>query len=72
MVFSSDRTTVGTRWGKGPVRIEPVKATLRLPGSGWTCHALGPDGSIGRAVPIDGETLEISPQYQTMWYLLLR
>lgn len=74
MVFSPDRTTVGTNWGTAPVRIEPVAATIRFGYKGLTCYALSPDGTIKTTVPVhveNGQTVvEISPVYETMWYLL--
>ena len=80
MIFNGDRTSVGTNWGKGPVRIEPVTAQIALPGTGWTCHALNSDGSLGEKVPVlapraendKTERIEISPAYKTMWYVLTR
>jgi hypothetical protein len=76
MQFSADRRTVGRNWGKAPVRIEAVRGSLIVPKGRWTCHALAPDGSPGREVPItyadDQGTLVLSPEYATMWYLLER
>jgi len=76
MGFNADRTSVSSNWGKGPVQIEAVTAHVRLPNRGdmgdWTCHALRSDGSVGDAVPVEGNTVEISPNYKTMWYVLTR
>jgi len=76
MGFSEKRDTVGRNWGKGPVRIEAVTGSVELPRhvGTWTCRALGPDGLPTHAVPlktIDGtQTLALSPEHKTMWYLL--
>ncbi|MFH1370386.1 MAG: carbohydrate binding domain-containing protein [Planctomycetota bacterium] len=74
MIFSPDRTTVGTNWGYAPVLIEPVQATIKFPYKGLTCYALSPDGTISYTVPtrIENEQtiIEISPTYETMWYLV--
>jgi hypothetical protein len=74
MIFSSDRTTVGTNWGYAPVLIEPVRAKIRIPFKGLKCYALRPDGTINTTVPTsleNGQTIiELSPTYQTMWYLV--
>mgnify|MGYP001137994397 CR=1 FL=1 len=74
MKFSPDRRTVGRNWGQAPVRIEPVEGRMILPQGKWTCHALAPDGSPRRNVPVayeDGRgVLTLSPEYGTMWYLL--
>ena len=76
MQFSEDRRTVGRNWGHGPVRIETVQGDLRLPEGKWSCHALAPDGSVKQEVMVfhrDGQSfLQMSPKYETMWYLLER
>ncbi len=76
MIFSSDRTTVGTNWGYPPVLIEPVDANITLPPGTWTCQSLGPDGSPQSIVPVTSQSgimsVHISPTYGTMWYLLTR
>jgi len=75
MIFSEDRTTVGTNWGGAPVQIELVSATIRSPPTGLRCYALAPDGTIKSSVPttiVDNQTVvEILPMYETMWYLLV-
>jgi hypothetical protein len=74
MEFSKDRQTVGRQWGHGPVQIEVVKGTVEMPRGNWTAQALGPDGLAKADVSIrsEGERnfLEMSPKYETMWYLL--
>ena len=76
MIFSDDRQTVGRNWGESPVQIETVTGTVALPSGQWKCQALGPDGMPSSRVPVslrDGKSaLELSPQYETMWYLLTR
>jgi hypothetical protein len=74
MIFSADRTTVGANWGYAPVLIEPVTAKIKIPFKGIKCYALLPDGTIKTTVPTyveNGQTvIELSPTYQTMWYLV--
>ncbi len=77
MIFAEDRTTVGRNWGEPPVCIEPVTATITLPSGKWRCHALKPDGTLGKEVPVHASTdaaptLNLAPEYATMWYLLER
>jgi hypothetical protein len=86
MKFSGDRRTVGRDWGGPPVQIEAVEGTIsiKVPAGQWRCQALGPDGMPSQqvAVRIEGEqnpardgqrhTVELSPKYKTMWYLLTR
>ncbi|MBM4019849.1 MAG: hypothetical protein FJ288_16265 [Planctomycetes bacterium] len=74
MKFSPDRRTVGTAWGKGPVCIEPVEGRVTLPAGRWTCRVLRPDGTPGADVPLaagagGAAAVNLSPRYQTMWYL---
>jgi hypothetical protein len=72
MKFSEDRQTVGRNWGEAPVQIEAVMGTVTLPAGQWTCQALGPDGLPKRKVPVSSGTVKLSPEYETMWYLLTR
>jgi hypothetical protein len=58
------------------VRIEAVRGKVTLPKGRWTCQALAPDGSPKQQVTIGLEdgvpVLSLSPEYETMWYLLER
>jgi hypothetical protein len=72
MKFSKDRRTVGRDWGRAPVQIETVAGTVALPEGQWKCEALGPDGIPKCKVPISKSILKLSPEYETMWYLLTR
>ena len=76
MQFSQDRRTVGRNWGQAPVQIEPVSGTIVLPAGRWVCHALAADGTPRQRVPVvyagGSGTLTLSPDYETMWYLLER
>ncbi len=74
MIYTPDRTSVGDDWGHAPVLIEPVSGAIRFPFKGIRCYALGPDGTIRYTVPTSVEgnqtVFEMSPVYETMWYLL--
>ena len=70
MKFSPDRSTVSTNWGRPPVLIETVDATINLPLTNFKCYALNPDGTVKSQVPVSDNTVHITPKYQTMWYLL--
>jgi hypothetical protein len=77
MQFSPDRRTVGRQWGRAPVCIEPVSATVHLTGVAAAhkkCVALGPDGRPTADVPLapakDGAELRLRPDYRTMWYVV--
>ncbi len=74
MIFSADRTTVGRNWGHAPVCIEPVDATVQLPGAegSWVCTALNPDGTGRQQVAVAGSKVTLTGKYKTMWYVLQR
>jgi len=76
MKFSEDRRTVGRQWGHGPAQIEVVKGKVEIPRGNWQCQALGPDGLAKADVPVRSEDgrnyINLSPQYGTMWYLLIQ
>ncbi len=76
MIFSDDRQTVGRNWGQSPVQIEAVEAVFILPEGRWKCQAIGADGMPSGNVPASDRSgkgvLRLSPQYETMWYLLTR
>ena len=79
MKFNEKRDSVGTDWGGAPVLIEPIAGTISglpfLKGD-WQCQAVGPDGNATAQVPLTKDektgtlTLQLSPEYKTMWYLL--
>ncbi len=72
MAFSTDRRTVGTNWGHGPVQIEAVSGTVQIPGKPFTVRPLNPDGTAKAIVAVSTETLKLDPAYATMHYLLTR
>ena len=76
MGFSSDRRTIGTKWGQAPVRIEAVRGTLKLPGSGWRCQALDAIGKPAKEIAsrAAGDTTEfrLAPESASLWYLFTR
>jgi len=76
MKWNAQRTSVSDQWGKGPARIEVVKATLSLPATaGLKAYALTAQGKRGPEIPVtikDGRaTLEIG-QTPALWYELVR
>ena len=76
MKFTEDRKTVGTNWGRGPVQIETVDGTVKLPAGIWKCSSLKADGTKSQDVAVkntgSGSELNMSSKYKTMWYLLER
>jgi hypothetical protein len=72
MQFSTDRRTVGTHWGQGPVCIEPVGGHIRLPSSSLSCRVLSPAGEEEQTIETRDGGLDLLPSYRTMWYLLQR
>jgi hypothetical protein len=74
MEWNESRTTVGDRWGGGPVRVLGLRASLRLPdGSGWQASPLNSDGSRrAGATRTIGRELAIDPADATIWWMLER
>ena len=74
MVWNASRTSVGARWGKGPVMAEGIGARISLPASlmGGMMYAL--DGGGARTTLIlsrqegDKVVLDLGPQHKTLWY----
>lgn len=77
MGWNKDRTSVGNRWGHGPVLCEgvPCRASLKT-SPGLHVFALGPDGKRKHEVETqfaNGElTFRISPSQGTVWYEMAR
>ncbi|MCK6489250.1 MAG: hypothetical protein L6R48_13145 [Planctomycetes bacterium] len=59
--------------GAGAVLIEPVRARVALPGAGWRCTALAPDGSAAAPVAVaPGGPLPLGGGPGTVWYVAER
>lgn len=73
MGWDSARTTVGDRWGSGPVRAEGVDCTLKVPTKTlkvvWALDASG-RRKIKVPAKLAGGTLTFRalPKYKTLWY----
>jgi hypothetical protein len=79
MEFRADRRSVGRQWGHGPVTIEAVDATIRLPALAagrWMIQTLAPDGRpAGESQPLQigaDAQLHLDAGDKTMWHLLTR
>ncbi len=75
MEWDAKRTTVSDRWGRPPVTIEPVRATLTLAGKPAEVVALTPEGKPGKAVAtehVDGKTRITIGSEPTAWYEIRR
>jgi hypothetical protein len=69
--LEGDRITVGNRWGKPPVLCEGVAVQMiwqdAKPGQ-LRCWALDESGNRREEVAVDGENIQLGPQYKTIWY----
>jgi hypothetical protein len=69
--LEGDRITVGNRWGKPPVLCEGVAVEMIWkdvkPGQ-LRCWALDESGNRREEVAVDGENIQLGPQYKTIWY----
>ena len=76
--IGNDRITCRANWGTAPVLCEGIPMKLQIRGGqpDWKCYALSPDGSRKVEVPVreteGGISLTLSPDYQTIWYELVR
>jgi hypothetical protein len=73
MGWNADRTSVGDRWGRGPVHIAAAKGLVTMPLHGRRMFALSPDGRRIAEVPwhyVDDSQsgFDIDPKYGTVWY----
>ncbi|MFN4243488.1 MAG: hypothetical protein ACK4PI_09645 [Tepidisphaerales bacterium] len=71
MGWNADRTSVGERWGRGPVHVEGVPLVLRT-GAGVRYDVFPLDVDGRRRAAIGGMALQLGPQHRTVWYELVR
>lgn len=68
--------TIGRKWGQAPTRAEGIPLRVSLPGALRACTALDGTGRETRPVPVTavatGSSVSVSPEYETVWYLLTR
>jgi len=70
--WNADRTSVGDRWGRGPVLVQGVRAVVTLPPGPWTVAALDATGAPKETVATGIATFTIEPRWRTVWYLVSR
>ncbi len=71
------KTSVGRDWGRAPVLVEGPAAKIELPGGGkFKAWALDERGQRRAEIPVAMDkgvaTLEIGPQWKTLWYEVVR
>ena len=70
---NAEKTSVGRDWGKAPVLVEGPAAKIELPGGGkFKAWALDERGQRRAEIPVANGTLEIGPQWKTLWYEVVR
>ncbi|MEZ0385472.1 MAG: hypothetical protein ACAI34_00290, partial [Verrucomicrobium sp.] len=75
MGWDAHRTTVGTKWGKGPAEVLGVSIDVTLPGksgTSWKVQALDATGQPKADATTEGGILKIRPEAKTVWWLLTR
>jgi len=75
MKRSPDRKTVGTNWGKSPVKTEVVRGELSLPGEKYVVYAITPQGTRGEPIVtriVDGRCVIPLGTTPTVWYEIIR
>ena len=71
MKWTSDaHESVGRDWGRAPSLVEGIAAEITLPVSDRKRKAwsLNERGQRRDEIPLTNGTLEIGPQYRTLWY----
>ena len=71
MKWTSDaHESVGRNWGRAPSLVKGIAAKITLPVSGkkMKAWALDERGQRRDEIPLTDGTLEIGPQYRTLWY----
>jgi hypothetical protein len=72
MGWNADKTSVGNRWGQGPVLCEGIPFDLVLQPRAIRAWALDERGRRAGEVPVTvtpaGSLLRLGPQYRTLWY----
>lgn len=73
MVWNAAHNSVTDQWGHGPTLAEGIPATVQFGGSPVThVYALDGTGARVKDVPITGAQFTVGPQYQTLWYEIVR
>jgi hypothetical protein len=72
MGWNADRTSVGDRWGRGPVLAQGVTAVVTLPPGPWSVAALDATGATKETVATGVSRFTIEPRWRTVWYLVSR
>lgn len=71
---NAERTTVGRDWGRAPTLVEGIPATIILPVTAHRVEAFALDerGQRGRQLPVADAagkaSIQIGPDYRTLWY----
>jgi len=72
MEWNAEKTSVGTRWGAGPVLCEGIVFDLSVPAKQARAWALDGRGRRVAEVPAvaqaQGVQFRFGPQYKTLWY----
>jgi hypothetical protein len=70
---NAEKTSVGRAWGKAPVLVECPAAKIEIAGKGpLRAWALNERGERKTEIPVQGTTIAIGPQYQTLWFEVTR
>jgi hypothetical protein len=74
MGWNAERTSVGNRWGKGPVRAEGIAGTVALKTRAGSATVYALDGTGKRRGKVAARVAEgrlvfrIGPEHRTLWY----
>lgn len=68
MGWNDARTSVSTRWGRTPMRVQTPALEIELPREGLRAWALDPTGARKAEVPVEGRVLRVTPEHETIYY----
>ncbi|MEM9417612.1 MAG: hypothetical protein AAGA25_00985 [Planctomycetota bacterium] len=72
MGWNSSRTSVSDQWGYGPMLVQIPELTVTLPQPGLQAWALTPTGERQNMIPINGKTLRVTAEHETIYYEISR
>ncbi len=73
MGWNAERTSVGARWGSGPMMVQVPTLDVTLPQEGLAVYALSASGERKEKIRLDkaNRVLRVKPAYETIYYELV-
>lgn len=68
MQWNDTRTSVSDQWGHGPMLVQIPRLEVTLPQDNLQVWALSPTGERKRMITLNGRSLQVTPEHQTIYY----